>query len=118
MNKRAQALIEFVLILPVLIMLIFAFLDIGRIYVTKSELETITTSVASYIKDNNNSSINDIKSYIGKLTDKDINVEKLEKDDKYTTIKLTNRVVLITPGINLILGNDYKASVERVITNE
>ena len=118
MNKKAQALIEFVLILPVLIMLIFSFLDIGRIYVTKSELETITTNVASYIKENTNSSENDIKDYISNLTDKKINIEKLERTDKYTSIKLTNRVALITPGINLILGNDYKASVERVIVNE
>ena len=30
-NRKGQALIEFVLILPVLIMLIFGFIDLGRI---------------------------------------------------------------------------------------
>ena len=36
MNKRGQALIEFVLVLPVLLLLIFAFIDFGRIIVCKN----------------------------------------------------------------------------------
>ena len=38
-NKRAQALIEFVLVLPILIMLLFSIIDFGTILIRKSELE-------------------------------------------------------------------------------
>ena len=46
MNKRGQALIEFVLILPVLLLLIFAFIDFGRIIVCKNHLEGVMNEVA------------------------------------------------------------------------
>ena len=118
MDKKAQALIEFVLILPVLIMLIFIFLDIGRIYVKKSELETIASNVTHYLEKHKDASKDDISNYIRELNYKNINIERLEKDEEYITVKFSSNVALITPGINLILGNDYKASVERVISNE
>ena len=40
LDKKGQALIEFVLILPILIMLIFAVIDFGNIFVNKNELES------------------------------------------------------------------------------
>lgn len=117
MNKKAQALVEFVLILPVLIMLIFAFLDIGRIYTKKSEIESLTTSVISYIGENKDKSDNDINNYLSSITNTKVKFER-KNSELYTTIKLSSDTPLITPGINLILGKDYKVIVERVIPNE
>ena len=39
-NNKGQALIEFVLILPIFIFLIFLSVDIGRILYAKNHLET------------------------------------------------------------------------------
>lgn len=117
MNRKAQALVEFVLILPILIMLIFAFLDIGRIYTKKSELESLSTSVISYMRENSDTTDNDINSYLASITDTKIKFKRVVSD-LYTTIRLSSDTLLITPGINLILGNDYKVKVERVIPNE
>lgn len=114
-DKKGQALIEFVLILPVLIMLIFAVIDFGRIFVAKNQLESLSTNVAEYFKDNGQDNINN---YLNDITDVKTDLTITKKDDKYTSIKLERTVALMTPGINLILGNDYKASAERVIINE
>ena len=46
-NNRGQALIEFVLILPVLLLLIFTLIDFGRIIVCKSHLEGVMNEVSS-----------------------------------------------------------------------
>ncbi len=47
MNKRGQALVEFILILPVLLIILMSLIDVGNIFMNKYELnkdlETITT---------------------------------------------------------------------------
>lgn len=116
MNKKAQALIEFVLILPVLIMLIFAFIDFGRIFVNKNQLESLSTSVVEYLKKEEDDL--DVNNYLDEITDVKTNVVVKDKDDKYISIRLSRSIALITPGLNLILGNDYKVTCERVIMNE
>ena len=45
MNKKGQALVEFVLILPVLIFVIFAFIDVSRLMIMKNHLETVLNEV-------------------------------------------------------------------------
>lgn len=116
MNKKAQALIEFVLILPVLIMLIFAFIDIGRIYAEKNKLESTATSIVEYIKSDEENK--DVQAYLNKLDSDDVLLKIDALDDKYKSVKLSKTIALITPGINLILGKNYKVECERVIINE
>lgn len=41
MNKKGQALVEFVLILPILIFILLAFIDIARLMVMKNHLESV-----------------------------------------------------------------------------
>jgi len=47
MNKKGQALVEFVLILPILLMVLLAIIDIGNIFLQKynlnNELDTVST---------------------------------------------------------------------------
>ena len=61
---------------------------------------------------NNGTNIDEIKS---KYSDLDID---LKDGDKYTEIKISKNINIITPGLNLILGNPYKVIVERVIPND
>ena len=121
MNRKAQALVEFVLILPVLIMLIFAFIDIGRIYAEKSKLESVATSVVEYIKSDEENK--DVRAYLNRIApptpmEGSISLNIESDGDKYSKIKLSKSLALITPGFNLILGNNYKVECERVIINE
>lgn len=110
MNRKGQALVEFVLILPVFILILFAIVDFGTILSKKNELENDSIDIVLLI--NNGTSIDEIKS---KYSDLDIDLKDV---DKYTEIKITKSINIITPGLNLILGNPYKIIVERVIPND
>lgn len=110
MNRKGQALVEFVLILPVFILILFAIVDFGTILSKKNELENDSIDIVLLI--NNGTNIDEIKS---KYSDLDIDLKDV---DKYTEIKITKSINIITPGLNLILGNPYKIIVERVIPND
>ena len=110
MNRKGQALIEFVLILPIFILILFATIDFGLILSKKNELENISVDVVSMIK--NNKSISEISKIYS-----DIKIEE-EPNTDYTKITISEEVNIMTPGLNLVLGNPYKISIERNIPNE
>lgn len=109
MNRKGQALVEFVLILPIFILILFAIIDFGTILSKKNELENDSMDIVLLIKDGTD--INDInKKY------SDLNISLLE-DNQYTNITISKDIKIITPGLNLVLGNPYKITVERIIPN-
>lgn len=109
MNRKGQALVEFVLILPIFILMLFAIVDFGMILSKKNELENISVDVTAMIKNSDN--IDDIKNLYSKVK---INISS---DDKYTKIIISDDVDIMTPGLNRILGNPYNIKVERTIPN-
>lgn len=109
MNRKGQALVEFVLILPIFILMLFAIVDFGMILSKKNELENISVDVIAMIKNSDN--IDDIKNLYPKVK---INISS---DDKYTKIIINDDVDIMTPGLNRILGNPYNIKVERTIPN-
>ena len=109
MNKRGQALVEFIIILPILLLLIFAFIDFGRIIVCRSHLEGVMSEVADLDSE-------EIDAYLKKDTDYKISYDV--KIDDYKNITLTTKLDLITPGLKSILKNPYVVKVERSIVYE
>ena len=116
LDKKGQALIEFVLILPILIMLIFVVIDFGNIFVNKNELE----NALGLINDIDKSSINydDIYTLVNTKRNKKIDVHVSGVDDGYITISLERQIDIITPGLNLIINNPYVVSAQRVVKYE
>ena len=116
LDKRGQALVEFVLILPVLIMLIFVVIDFGRIFVNQTELE----SSLSIINDIDRASIDQeiIYNEVNKNKTNKINVSVSGVVDGYITITLSRNIDIITPGLNLILSSPYVVQVSRVVKYE
>ena len=110
MNRKGQALIEFVLILPIFILILFATIDFGLILSKKNELENISVDIVSMIK--NNKSINEINNMYS-----DIEIKE-EINEDYTKIIISEDVDIMTPGLNLVLGDPYKVQIERNIPNE
>lgn len=109
MNRKGQTLVEFVLILPLFIFILFTVFDFGRILNKKSELENISTDVVSMIK--NDSTIDEIKALYPSL------VISIKEEDKYIVIEISEDVDVMTPGLNLVLGNTHKVTIERTIPN-
>ena len=110
MNKRGQALVEFVLILPVFIFLLFAVYDFGMIFTTKNKVESATSDIISFYIDGK--TISEINLLYPDLT------ISFANDVDYTKIIVKDNVKIVTPGLNRIFGNPYQVIVERYIPYE
>ena len=109
-NNKGQALVEFIIIIPVLIFILFALIDFGNIILQKYKLEDSMDTISELYLVNDTSGIN---SY---LTDTGITAS-FEKQDKFTAIKLEKEVTINTIGLNNILGNKYKISTNKIVYN-
>ena len=98
MNKKGQALIEFIIILPIFIMLMLAVFDYVRIYSEKSNLESVIEDVI----------------LSNELNDDNITILKETEKDK-TKYILNKSIDIYSPVISVIIGNKYVVSVSRVI---
>ena len=108
-NKHGQALVEFILILPVLLLILFALFDFGRILLCKMHLENVMNEISG--KDENV-----IANYL--QSDTEYTITYQIKKDKYEVITLESKLDLITPGLKNILNSPYTVSVERSILYE
>lgn len=110
-NKRGQALIEFILIVPVLTLFVLGIFDIGNIIYKKYQLETHLDYVIDLYEVDKNTEIN---SYLNEL-----NIKMEDNiNDNYTTITLTQKIKFVTPGFDKIFKSPYSITAKRVIVNE
>lgn len=107
MNRKGQALIEFILILPVLLFILFAIIDFGVIFSSKSNLENDSADIIGLLK--NGVSINKLEEM---YPDNSINISN---NGEYYTIIVSTSVNLITPGLDRVLGEPYLLNVERIV---
>lgn len=114
-NNSGQALIEFILIIPVLVFIFLAIVDFGNIYAKTNNLEGLINEVVTMYK--NDESFVDIDKYIKENNEK-ITFNINNDDNKFVDIVLKEEVNILTPGLNLILGDPYNIEVKRVIYYE
>lgn len=114
-NQKGQALIEFIIILPVIIFLIFSFIDLGRIILENNRLESLTTTVVNKYKETN--SYSDVLSYIRGLGYDDVNLS-LKIENNMLIVKMDRGIDIITPGLSNVIGDSYTIEVERVVGYE
>lgn len=114
MKKKGQALVEFVIILPIFLMLLFIVIDFGRILFARVELENLCNDVISLYDDGK--SYEEIESFLRKNNESaSIRVEN--ENNESTNFYLTIKINIQTPGLNLVLDNPYTVEVKRVIYN-
>lgn len=111
MSNKGQALIEFILILPILLILTIGIFDLFNIQNKKYDLENDLDYVTQLYITNKE---NEIEPYLNK------NNIALEKNinEEYIELKLTKQVKLITPLLNKILENPTTISVKRSVLYE
>lgn len=107
MNRKGQALVEFVLILPIFLFLIFAVYDFGMIYNSKNSLENNSSDIINLFK--NGTSLEEIEKLYP-----DCNI-MISNDQDYYKVLVESSVNLVTPGFNRIFGDPYIINVERYI---
>ena len=108
LNKKGQALIEFVIILPIFLILVMGVMDFGNILYQKYKLENSIDYISDLYENQKN---DDITAY---LDNNDIDMYTRLGDD-YATIELSKTVDVITPGLNLIIGDSYNIKTSKVI---
>lgn len=113
-KEKGQALIEFVLLLPVIIFLILAVIDISRIIYTKTWLETKMNDVV-YLVNKDIQDTNELKNTL--LKDEHVVVKFKNSNDKIE-ITLSKKISFLTPGFNLILDNPYDIKIKRIVMHD
>lgn len=111
MSNKAQALVEFAMIIPIILFLLFIVIDFSNIFYHKNRLESTLDDVITYVKNGEE------KSKINNLLEDDISY-KITKNGKYQTVIVEEKITLITPFSNLFFDNPYKIKTERTIINE
>lgn len=114
MNKKGQALVEFIIILPVFIFMLLAMIDIGKILYFNNKIESKMDDVITMYENKYQYEV--IKKSISK--DLQNTTFKMNENEKYIEFILEKKVDIITPGLNLIFDNPYKINVKRVIYND
>lgn len=109
MNRKGQALVEFVLILPIFLLILFAVVDFGIILSKKNEIENVSIDVISMLKNNDN--IDKIESLYPDLK------ISVSGENEYLKVVISEKIDIMTPGLNLVLGDPYEVVVERIIPN-
>ena len=113
-NKNGQALVEFVILLPIFIFMLFMAVDFGRILYNKTDLESkMDTVITDY---QNSYSKEKIQERL-KLENEEILLD-VSNENSTTDFYLKKKITILTPGLNLILKNPYEIVVKRVIYNE
>lgn len=115
-SNKGQALIEFVLILPVFLLLLFAIIDFGRIVYEKNRLESISSDVVDLV---NNKKLT--TKQIERVLEKNYQINltlKIDRKKVNTIIMISRKIDVITPGLGIAISDPYNVEVSRVINSE
>lgn len=115
-SNKGQALLEFILILPIFLLFLFAVIDFGRIIYEKNRLESMTGDIVDLVNN-------------GVLSDEQIETTMednykipltltIERKEVNIIIKLSRPIDVITPGLGIAIPDPYIVEVSRVINNE
>lgn len=110
-NQKGQALVEFVIIIPIFFIILFSAIDLGNIIYKKYHLENDLDYIVDLYRLNKIDEIDDYSRQKGFKT-------SIVNNDDMVTIKLQISVSINTPGINLAMDNPYTIVVDRVIYDE
>ncbi len=111
-NKKGQALVEFVIIMPIFLLLVLGVIDIGKILYNQTKLEGALGEVI--LLADQGMAEDEI------LENLDLNDTHLvvEEEGGFRKYHLFKEIDIVTPGLNLIFGNPYEIDVSRSIIDE
>ena len=110
-KKKGQALIEFVLILPMLLLITLGVFDYINIQNKKYELANHLDYISQLY-------LNDEESSLNQYIEKNNLIFNKTKVETETTLTLTKTIDLLAPGLNLILSDPFIITVKKVVYDE
>lgn len=111
MNRKGQALVEFIIILPILVIIFMSIVDMANLFYKRYQLE----NQLDYITD---LYINDKKTEINTYTNDNQIIVNYENNLSRTTINLKKKTEIVTPLLKQIFKDPYYIEVKRVIYDE
>ena len=96
-NNKGQALIEFAMILPVILLILMYIIEFGRITLKKHELESNMDLIIDLYKEN--------KQELNTYLDKNNITINYRTQNNLTTIEISKYIKSNVPLINRIMGN-------------
>ncbi len=111
MKNKGQALTEFIILLPVLMLLITGMVDFGNILYQKYQLENHLDTVVLFYQNEEAAKISD-------YAKQENIVATIDETGEETTLKVSKKIQVYTPGLNRILNSPYPIETKRVILNE
>lgn len=109
MNK-GQALVEFIIILPVALLLVLGVIDFGNIIYKKYTLENDLDTVVDLYQNDQAQAMNDY------VTKNNLSLN-IDSGEEYVTVSISKRVRVYTPGLGQIINNPFPIETKRVIYN-
>lgn len=106
-SEKGQALVEFILILPLLLLLLMGMIDIGGIIYQKLTLEQDLNTVVDLYQEKDTEELN---RYLG---EKKYTMD-IQKIDNKVTLTLFYHKKITTPVLKNILRGNYKLETSRV----
>ena len=103
-NKKGQALVEFVIILPVLLLIVISMVDFGNLLYQKYQLEQNLEYVSDLYLANDTNALEQEKQRL--------NI-KTEEDGKYVKLTIETEAKLSSPILRRVLGEDYVIATSR-----
>ena len=106
MNDKGQALVEFIIVAPILLLIFVALIDVGNIFIEKYELNNDLSTVAELYENNQNK---EIAAYVAKegIT------YKTENNGNFVKLILEENVPVSAPILSNILGDDFTITTSK-----
>lgn len=111
MKEKGQALVEFILILPIILLVFMFLIDIGSIFMQKYNLNNSLETVTDLYQ---NDKQKELKAYIA---NEEINFEE-KQNGEMTDLILTKNIKINAPGLSNVLGKNYKIQTKKTIYKE
>ncbi len=115
MNKKGQALVEFVIILPIFIFMLLAIIDIGKMIYFKNELESEMSEVVELYK--NKKTYEEMEKTLN-LNDEEIELVMKNENNETVTFTLKKELEIVTPGLQFLFSRPFYVEVSRVMYYE
>ena len=111
MKEKGQALVEFILILPIILLVFMFLIDIGNIFMQKYNLNNSLEIVTDLYQ---NDKQKELKAYVAS---EEINFEE-KQNGEMTNLILTKNIKINAPGLSNVLGKHYKIETKKLIYKE
>lgn len=109
-NNKGQALVEFILILPVFLIIILGIIDFGRIFYTKYDMQNDLDLIADLYRSNKEDEYNNY------VHNNDLTLS-ISTNNNMTTLEINKKIKINTPGLNKILGENYNITERITVPN-